>query len=71
MLQGVHRLTPANLLVGQTGSPANIEQDNGDGTYQGRYDLDNMSNAKKLYVLADDVLDTIINKLHIVPATAR
>ncbi len=70
MLEGIHTFKPANLLVGQTGVPAIIEQDNGDGTYQGRYDLNKMSSTQKLSVLADDALDTIINKLHIVPTKA-
>ena len=50
--------------------PVKDLQDNGDGTYQGRYDLDKMSSAQKLYVLSQDAHDTITNKLHIVPAMA-
>ena len=50
--------------------PVKDLQDNGDGTYQGRYDLDRMSSAQKLYVLSQDAHDAIINRLHIVPAIA-
>ncbi len=53
MLNAVHQLTPANLLVGQGGFPAIIEQENGDGTVQGRVDLAQASSAQKLAALAD------------------
>ena len=50
--------------------PVKDLQDNGDGTYQGYYDLDKMSSVQKLCVLSQDAHDAIINKLHIMPAMA-
>ena len=53
MLESLHTFKPANLLVGQTGYPAVIEQDNGDGTFQGHLDLGNITSSQKLAALAD------------------
>ena len=57
------------LSIG-SGYPVKDLQDNGDGTYQGYYDLDKMSSVQKLCVLSQDAHDAIINKLHIMPAMA-
>ena len=48
MLNGTHTFTPANLLVGLTGYPAIMEQDNGDGTFKGYLDLENIRPSQKL-----------------------
>ena len=53
MLNGTHTFTPANLLVGLTGYPAIIEQDNGDGTFQGHLDLGKVTPYQKLAALLD------------------
>ena len=50
--------------------PVKDLQDNGDGTYQGYYDLDNMSCVQKLCALSQDAYDAIIDKLHIMPTMA-
>ena len=51
MLESVHTFKPANLLVGQTGYPVIIEQDNGDGSFQGHLDLGNITPNQKLAAL--------------------
>ena len=53
MLNGSHTFAPANLLVGLTGYPAIIEQDNGDGTFEGHLDLENIRPSQKLAALLD------------------
>ena len=53
MLEGTYTFTPANLLVGQAGYPAIVEQDNGDGTFQVHFDLGNMRPSQKLAALLD------------------
>ena len=58
MLESAHTFKPANLLVGQTGYPAIIEQDNGDGTFQGYLDLENIRPIQKLAALLDLKSDT-------------
>ncbi len=53
MLNDQHTFKPANLLVGMSGYPAIVEQDNGDGTFQGHLDLENITSSQKLAALAD------------------
>ena len=53
MLNGTHTFTPANLLAGQTGYPTIVEQDNGDGTFKGHLDLENIRPSQKLAALLD------------------
>ena len=53
MLNGAHTFTPTNLLAGQTGYPAIMEQDNGDGTFKGHLDLENIRPSQKLAALLD------------------
>ena len=43
--------------------PVKDLQDNGDGTYQEYYDLDNMSCVQKLYALGQDTYDAITEKI--------
>ena len=57
MLESVHTFKPANLLVGQTGYPVIIEQDNGDGSFQGHLDLGNITPNQKLAALLDFKFD--------------
>lgn len=53
MLNDQYTFRPANLLAGQAGYPAIIEQDNGDGTFQGYLDLENALSVEKLAALTD------------------
>lgn len=53
MLEGIHTFEPVNSLVGLAGYPAIVEQDNGDGTFQGHLDLGNATLPEKLAALAD------------------
>ena len=53
MLEGRHTFEPVNSLVGLAGYPAIVEQDNGDGTFQGHVDLENATTPEKLFALAN------------------
>ena len=53
MMNGKHTFKPKNMLVGLTGYTANIEQDNGDGTFQGHLDLGKLTPCQKLAALLD------------------
>ena len=53
MLESTYTFEPVNSLVGLTGYPAIIEQDNGDGTFQGHLDLENIRPSQKLAALLD------------------
>ena len=60
MLKGTYTFTDPGLF--SSGYPVIIEQDNGDGTYQGHLDLDNMSNSQK-FMAASDIKENAINGL--------
>lgn len=53
MLESTYTFEPVNSLVGLTGYPAIIEQDNGDGTFKGHLDLENIRHSQKLAALLD------------------
>ena len=53
MLESTYTFEPVNSLVGLSGYPAIVEQDNGDGTFQGHLDLGNATLPEKLAALAD------------------
>ena len=65
MLNELHTFTPANQLVGLTGYPAIIEQDNGNGTFQGNLDLENIRPIQKLAALLDFKSDAANDLLRI------
>lgn len=53
MLNDKYTFSPANLVVGMSGYPAVIKQDNGEGTFQGYLNLENASPVEKLASLTD------------------
>lgn len=53
MLESTYTFEPVNSLVGLAGYPAIVEQDNGDGTFQGHLDLENIRPSQKLAALLD------------------
>ena len=60
MLEGTYTFTDPGLF--SSGYPVIIEQENGDGTYQGRFDLDKMSNTQK-FMAGSEIKSNAINEI--------
>ena len=60
MLEGTYTFTDPGPF--SSGYPVIIEQENGDGTYQGHLDLDKMSNTQK-FMTGSEIKSNAINEI--------
>lgn len=60
MLEGTYTFIDPGPF--SSGYPVTIEQENGDGTYQGHFDLDKMSNTQK-FMAGSEIKSNAINEI--------